>query len=148
MFRLIAVLFVSFLFYGATAVEPLVIVPDHPNGVPVNGCFRANQTLFGPYRLTFCLERRGIYQVRGGGVSCDGRHTWSVSGRNINIDLQRSSCGQGRAWEAARIECRSAGLLGQIVGRLLDAPRLSALRCTYFPSVRGVTSRSFTASRI
>ena len=52
---------------------PMVMVPDHPTGVPVNGCFRANQNLFGPYRLTFCLDRRGTYQIRGGGVRCDGR---------------------------------------------------------------------------
>jgi len=130
------------------AQETRVIVPDHPNGIPVNGCFRANQNLFGPYRLTFCLDRRGTYQVRGGGVSCDGRLTWRVSGRDILVDLQRTSCGRGRAWEAASMECRQVGgVLGALAGRLLDIPVLSSLRCTYHPTVAGVGPRTFTATR-
>jgi len=132
-----------------SAQETRVIVPDHPGGIPVSGCFRANQNLFGPYRLTFCLDRRGSYQVRGGGVSCDGRLTWHTSGRDILIDLQRSSCGNRRAWEAASISCRhTGGLLGRLAGRVLDIPVLSTLRCTYHPTVPGVGSRTFTASRV
>jgi hypothetical protein len=125
-------------------IEPFVVVPDGPSGgVRVNGCFRATQNLFGPYRLTMCLERRGTYQVRGGGLRCDGRLTHRTIGRDILIELSRASCGRGRAWEAASIECRHTG-------RLLERaiPMLSSLRCTYFPSVRGVSSRQFTARRI
>lgn len=132
------------------AQETFVVVPDHPGGgVPVSGCFRANQNLFGPYRLTFCLERRGTYQVRGGGLSCDGRLTWRTSGRDIFIDLERSSCGRGRAWEAAQMDCRHAGrLLSQIAGRALGIPVLQTLRCNYHPSVPGVGRRTFTATRL
>jgi hypothetical protein len=131
------------------AQETFVVVPEHPGGVAVNGCFRANQNLFGPYRLTFCLERRGTYQVRGGGLSCDGRLHWHTVGRDIFIDLERSSCGRGRAWEAARMECRHTGnILSQIIGRAAGIPRLQALRCNYFPSVPGVGRRTFTANRI
>ncbi len=126
-----------------------MIVPDHPGGIPVNGCFRANQNMFGPYRLTFCLDRRGTYQVQGGGLRCDGTLAWRASGRDIFIDLRRGSCGRGRAWEAATIDCRHSGsLLGQLAGRILDIPLLSALRCTYHPSVPGVGRRVFTANRI
>jgi hypothetical protein len=133
----------------AQDVEPFVVVPEHPGGVAVNGCFRANQDLFGPYRLTFCLQRRGTYQVRGGGLSCDGRILWSTSGRDILVDLERSSCGRGRAWEAATMDCRHTGTLGsQIAGRVIGNTRLQALRCTYHPSVRGVSQRTFTANRV
>jgi hypothetical protein len=129
--------------FAQDAMEPLVVVPEHPGGVRVNGCFRATQDLFGPYRLTLCLDRRGTYQVRGG-IRCDGRLTHRTIGRDIHIDLRRASCGRGRAWEAASIECRhTGGLL-----RRLAMPQLSTLRCTYVPSVRGVGSRSFTARRI
>jgi len=111
--------------------------------VRVNGCFRATQDLFGPYRLTMCLERRGTYQVRGGGLRCDGRLTHRAIGRDIFIELRRASCGRGRAWEAASVECRHTGrLIIQIV------PRLSTLSCRYFPTVRGVSPRNFTARRI
>ena len=139
----------SFIFVSSAlaqdAIEPLVVVPDHPGGgVPVNGCFRATQDLFGPYRLTFCLDRRGTYQVRGGGLRCDGQLVRRVVGRDIHIDLQRTSCGRGRAWEAASMECRHTG--GLLLR--LAIPQLSNLRCTYFPSVRGVGPRTFTARRL
>lgn len=131
------------------AQEPFVVVPEHPGGVAVNGCFRANQNLFGPYRLTFCLERRGTYNVRGGGLNCDGRLHWSTSGRDIFIDLERSSCGRGRAWEAAHMDCRHTGnIFTQIVGRAAGIPVLQTLRCNYFPSVPGVGRRTFTATRM
>ena len=137
------------LSHAQEDIAPMVMVPDHPVGVPVNGCFRANQNLFGPYRLSFCLDRRGTYQVRGGGVSCDGRMNWWTSGRDIIMDLERTSCGGRQAWEAASIECRSSGLLGAI-GRVIvgESPRIRTLRCTYFPTVPGVTRRTFTATRI
>jgi hypothetical protein len=133
------------LFSPAIGQETRVIVPDHPGGgIVVNGCFRATQNLFGPYRLTFCLERRGTYEVRGAGLRCDGSLTYQVVGRDIFIDLRRTSCGRNRAWEAASIECRHSGRL--LLS--LAIPRLSTLACTYFPSVRGVSSRPFTARRL
>ena len=133
------------------AQEPFVLVPDQPGGggVAVNGCFRADRDLFGPYRLTFCLERRGTYQIRGGGVRCDGRLDFDVRRRDIFIDLHRTSCGNGVAWEAAAIDCSPIGGVG-VGGRVIvpDVPVLSSLRCTYHPTVRGVSSRTFNAHRI
>ncbi|SEQ41347.1 hypothetical protein SAMN05428969_2985 [Devosia sp. YR412] len=131
------------------AQETRVVVPDHPQGIPVSGCFRATQNLFGPYRLTFCLERRGSYQVRGGNLSCDGRLFWHTSGRDIFIDLERTSCGRGRAWEEATMDCRHTGnLISRLAGQALGIPLLNSLRCTYHPSVRGVSRRTFTAVRL
>lgn len=130
-------------------IAPMVMVPDHPGGVSVNGCFRANETLFGPYRLTFCFDRRGTFQVRGGGAQCDGRMTWRTSGRDIFMDLSRTPCGRRQAWEAASVECRPFGNLLGNIGRVVagERPRLRTLRCTYHPSVRGVSRRTFTATR-
>src|SRR5688572_28678839 len=85
----------------SVAQETFVIVPDHPQGIPINGCYAANRQLFGPYHFSFCLNRPGSYAVRGGGVRCDGRLTWRASGRNINADIHRTSCGGGLAWERA-----------------------------------------------
>lgn len=150
--RLFTALVLAITLYAAPApaqdVETFVMVPDHPKGIRVDGCFRANRNLFGPYRLTFCLERRGTYTVRGGGARCDGRLTFRTRGRDIFVDLQRASCGNRRAWEEASMECRPNGNpLSQFAGRVLNVPLLGGLRCTYFPTVRGVRSETFTAAR-
>ncbi len=131
----------------AQDIDTFVIVPDHPQGIRVNGCFRATRNLFGPYRLTFCLERRGTYTIRGG-ARCDGRLTFRTRGRDIFVDLQRASCNGRRAWEKASMECRVNGNpLSQLAGRILNIPVLGGLRCTYFPTVRGVRNENFTAVR-
>jgi hypothetical protein len=125
-------------------METFVIVPDHPQGVPINGCYRANRQLFGPYNFSFCLVRPGSYAVRGGGVRCDGRLTWRASGRNIQADIHRASCGGGVAWERATMDCHPAGRILGPIGSLF----ISALRCTYFPTVRHQRRQTFTANRI
>ena len=56
--------------------EAGVVVPDAPCGAL---CYRADRMLFGPYGLTFCLERRGTCAVRGGGLECDGRLSWRAA---------------------------------------------------------------------
>lgn len=125
------------------AIEPMVIVPDHPQGVPVNGCYTATRDLFGPYRFSFCLRRPGTYSVRGGGVRCDGRITWNARGRDIHVNIQRASCGGGVAWERASMDCRPAGRIFGPIGALF----IRDLRCTYFPTVRHQRPQTFTARR-
>lgn len=135
---------------GAFAqAEPRVIVPDHPGGAAFGGCYRVNTRLYGPYRLTFCLQQRGVYQITGGGVTCNGRLDWRVSGRDINVQLRRTSCGNGVAWSADRMTCRSAGLLGGIIGFVIvpGIPNIGSLRCTYSPSVPQYRPVTFTARR-
>ena len=127
----------------AQEIEPMVIVPDHPQGVPVSGCYTATRDLFGPYRFGFCLHRPGSYSVRGGGVRCDGRMTWRTSGRDIIADIYRVSCGGGVAWELASRNCRPAG---RIFGRI-GAFFIRDLRCTDFPTVRHQRQQTFTARR-
>ena len=143
-----SIMLLAGLLTGPTIAQDanaFVIVPDHPGGVGVYGCYRANQPLYGPYILSFCLERRGTYQVRGGGVRCDGRLTWHTAGRDVLVDIHRASCGGGVAWEAATMDCRPTGRSMGVVGQLM---RLSALRCTYRPTVRFKGPRVFTANRV
>lgn len=151
MSRFLAVI-VSCVFVLSTALampvqaqdtQPFVIVPDHPQGVPVNGCYAANRQLFGHY-FSFCLTRPGSYSVRGGGVACDGRLTWRAAGGNITADIHRTSCGGGVAWEMAQMTCQPAGRILGPIGSLF----ISALRCTYHPTVRFHRSQTFTANRI
>lgn len=127
---------------GAQDTQPFVIVPDHPQGVPLAGCYRASQQLFG-HNFSFCFSRPGTYAVRGGGVRCDGRMTWQ-GGRDIRAEIHRTSCGGGVAWERATMYCQPAGRLFGPIGRFF----FRALRCTYHPTVRGQTRRTFTANRL
>jgi hypothetical protein len=90
----------------AQDMNATVIVPDAPGGARFTGCYSVSQRLYGPYSMDFCLEQRGSYTVRGGGVVCNGRLDWSASGRNIDIDLRKSSCGNGVAWSADSMVCQ------------------------------------------
>ena len=127
-----------------------VIVPDVPGGALFTGCYNVQQRLYGPYRMTFCLEQRGTYSVRGGGVRCNGRLNWSASGRDININLRRTSCGNGVAWSADRMTCRGGSLLPAFLARIIvpDLPVLQTLRCTYTPSVSSERPMQITARRV
>lgn len=127
-----------------------VIVPDVPGGALFTGCYSVQQRLYGPYRMTFCLEQRGTYSVRGGGVRCDGRLNWSAKGRDININLRRTSCGNGVAWSADRMTCRGGNLLPAFLARIIvpDLPVLQTLRCTYTPSVSSERPMQITARRV
>jgi len=144
----------------AQDIDTFVMVPDGPpGGALVAGCYRSDRQLFG-YRFTMCLRNRGgTYTVSGRGFNCEGRLSWRAAGRDIFIDIRRQSCGRGRAWEAASIECRASGVvrgvLDSIFGRganpfvmVPDTPAVRTLRCTYFPTVRGVAPVTFTARRI
>jgi hypothetical protein len=134
----------------AQDVETRVIVPDAPGGALFTGCYQVQQRLYGPYRMTFCLEQRGTYTVRGGGVRCEGRLNWTAKGRDININLRRTSCGNGVAWSADKMSCRGAGLLPAFLARVIvpDFPVLQTLRCTYTPSVKSEKPTQITARRI
>lgn len=142
----------------AQDMNATVIVPDAPGGARFAGCYSVAQRLYGPYRMEFCLEQRGSYRVTGGGVTCNGRLDWSARGRDIDIDLSRSSCGNGVAWSADSMTCQGSGLFGKgVAGAIGDAlakvivpnvPTISALRCTYYPAVRGEKPTDITARRV
>jgi len=120
-----------------------VVVPDRPGGgggIGLGGCYQVAERLYGPYSMSFCLTGRGSYKVTGGGLACNGSLSWSTSGRNINIQLRRSTCGRGKAWSADSMSCTFVGFLGAVLPKVVvpDRPGLPGfgdLRCTYKPSV-------------
>lgn len=134
----------------AQNAETRVIVPDVPGGALLAGCYRVTERLYGPYRMDFCLQQRGTYSVTGGGVRCNGSLNWSAQGRDVSINLRRSSCGNGVAWSADRLSCRGTGLIAGILGRIIvpDRPMLGSLRCTYTPSVGNARPVTIVARRI
>jgi hypothetical protein len=141
----------------AQADNSRVLVPGTPEGAIVSGCFRADRGLFGPNRLSFCLQRRGTYEVRGDrGIRCDGRLTWSASGNNVRINLQRARCTRGLDWSAARIDCRQQGALERLLTDIMQGgrnqrvlvPHVGSMRCTYRPTVRGERDTTFVARRL
>jgi hypothetical protein len=143
----------------ASEIEARVIVPDAPGGAVVSGCFRADRPLFGPHWLTMCLRNRGTYTVTGGGITCNGRLTWTANGRNIRINIRRQSCNRGVAWAAATVSCTGTGVVWGILDRLFNppgasgrvvvpnAPAVRNLHCTYHPTVRGERDTFFIARR-
>jgi hypothetical protein len=119
-----------------------VVVPDRPGGgnggIGIGACYRVTERLYGPYSMSFCLTGRGSYKVIGGGLNCNGSLNWSTSGRNVNIRLQRSTCGRGQAWSADSMSCTVVGFLGAVLPRVVvpdrpGIPGFGDLSCTYNP---------------
>jgi hypothetical protein len=138
-----------------------VAVPDVPGGALVSGCYKADRNLYGPYRLTFCLQRKGIYAVRGDGLRCDGTLTWKTKGRDVNITFRRQSCNRGLVWAEANIVCRPRDALDLLLDELLDRlqrsgdkrlvvpanPFVAKLRCDYRSPIVGIRPTTFLAIR-
>lgn len=142
----------SFGISAGAAQEPQVrvIVPDHPEGVIVNGCYRTIGTIYGGYRLEICLRQRATFAVTGQGIRCEGRLNWDVAGLGINVALRRTSCGNNVAWSADTMWCRPNLLLG-IIGAILNVedPLLSGLTCDYRPAAgSGQGATQITLRRI
>ena len=153
--RLAAAVIIAVLGMGigmpAALAEPevRVIVPDVPDGVIVSNCYRAVGNIYSKYTFDFCLKQRGTYKVTGGGVRCEGRLTWSVSGAEVIAKLKKTSCGRGQAWSADSFRCRPSILLG-IIGAIAKQkhPLLDNLVCDYTPAKgTGEKKISFVAHR-
>ncbi len=155
---MIAALTLSFPPSAMAQGQERVIVPDVPGGTAsVRGCYDADRTIYGPYRVSFCLQRPGSYKVRGGGVRCDGTLSWKTSGKYVKADFRRQSCNRGVAWEAGSMTCRPRSALDILIealnqknsgsGRVIvnDEPRVKVLKCTYFPRVAGEKPTAFFA---
>jgi hypothetical protein len=50
------IILASFTPTYAQDMETRVIVPDVPGGALFTGCYQVQQRLYGPYRMTFCLD--------------------------------------------------------------------------------------------
>lgn len=139
-------------------MSAMIIVPDAPGGARFSGCYTVSQRLYGPYRMDFCLEQRGTYTVKGGGVTCNGKLNWDANGKFIDIDLKRTPCGNGVAWSADSMTCTGSGLFGKGIGGAIgkalaqvivpNIPTISKLSCTYYPSVKGEQPTKITANRV
>jgi hypothetical protein len=138
---------------------PEVAVPDRGHGL--DGCYRVDRPLYGPYRMTFCLDNRdGSYRVTGGGLDCRGDLDASRSGfRRVDIELNRTRCGRGMSWTADNLSCQVSGPVFDLPGlprrngvspkiAVPDFPDVRQLRCTYDPAVRGYRTIQVTARKI
>jgi hypothetical protein len=144
-----------------------VVVPDGPSGGAfVDGCYRVDRPLYGPYRIRMCFGEwgNGTYAVQGPQLVCEGRLNWRASGGTLDVSLRRQSCNLGRAWAAAEVTCRPRGLLSAILDELIremtgqgggrprvvvpGRPTVGRLNCTYYPSVAGAPTRQFFANRV
>jgi hypothetical protein len=122
------------------------------------GCYRLTNQIYGPYRMSFCLNRGrgGSYQVTGGGLNCKGRLDWYQNGNRVNVDLYRAPCGRGTDWTGDSLSCRTQGnipLLGGGVTIAVPAPSIpvpgfNTLGCTYNPVAGGYRPVSVTARRV
>jgi hypothetical protein len=143
-------------FAASSAPSTKVVVPDRPGpggGIGIGACYRVQERLYGPYSMNFCLTGRGSYTVSGGGLNCKGGLNWSVSGRNIAIKLNRTSCGRGEAWSADTMSCQMVGFLGAVLPKVVvpDRPGLPGfgdLRCTYTPQPKGYRPVQIRATRL
>ena len=85
-------------FASAQTMTPQIAVPAPGGGGGIQGCYRVSHTIYGPYRMSFCLNRgrAGTYQVTGGGLNCNGGLDWyDQNNGRVEIDLHRSRCGSG-----------------------------------------------------
>ncbi len=160
----------SFAPLGASAqtMTPQIAVPSPGGGGGSQGCYRVSHTIYGPYRMSFCLNRgrAGTYQVTGGGLNCNGGLDWyDQNNGRVEIDLHRSRCGSGTDWTGDSLSCRISGwrpftqggvggaignaIVGAIQNQVaVPAPSYSSLNCTYRPAAGGYAPMSVTANRI
>jgi hypothetical protein len=156
-------------FAAAQSPAVSVAVPAPGGGGGVQGCYRVTHSIYGPYRMSFCLNRGrgGSYTVNGGGLNCNGGLDWyDQGGGRVQIDLYRAPCGRGTDWTGDSLSCRGRGgplyqgggvpgaIAGAIAGGLgvaVPAPGgggYSSLNCTYYPVAGGYSPVSVTANRI
>lgn len=168
-------LVMALLFAAGGMVAPALAAPPPPAGGPsamvavpsptpggggglpglgIAGCYTVSPQLYGPYNMSFCLGggRGSTYHVIGGGLNCNGNLNWSTQGRNVSINLQRSTCGRGQDWSADRMSCTVVGFVGAILPKVVvpsrpGIPGFGDLNCTYYPSERGYHPMTVRARR-
>jgi hypothetical protein len=139
---------------GAQSVTPQIAVPD-TGGSGVEGCYRVDGTIYGPYRLAFCLQTRSSYTVKGGGLDCKGGLDWYDQGKGrIEIDLYKAKCGSGQAWTGDSLSCNVPDwkpITVKLGYNKLKIPvpvkKYSTLNCTYNPISGGYKPVKVTAKR-
>lgn len=135
---------------------PEIAVPDRGSGL--DGCYRVDRPLYGPYRMSFCLDGRdGTYRVTGGGLDCRGDLDARRKGYSrVDIDLSRTRCGHGMSWTADNLSCQVSLPVFALPGKgpqpKIAVPDSSGpvlqLRCSYDPAVRGYRTIQVNAKKI
>ena len=148
---------------NAGQIEPKIAVPS-PGPAGIQGCWTADRDLYGPYQLSFCLDRfGGSYRVTGGGLNCRAELTWWRGSNGYRFAMERATCGNGTDWTADSFTCevkaepvtygnRTAeddeGLEPKIaVPSPTPDPQTVKLDCRYKPSVFGYPAKRFAAYR-
>jgi hypothetical protein len=139
---------------GAQGVTPQIAVPDN-GGTGIEGCYRVEGTIYGPYRLAFCLQNRSNYTVKGGGLDCKGGLDWYHQGKGrVEIDLYKSKCGSGQAWTGDSLTCKVPDwkpITIKLGYNKIKVPapvkKYSTLSCTYNPIGGGYKPVKVTAKR-
>lgn len=148
------------------AVSVAVPSPGGGGGGGLAGCYRITHTIYGPYNMSFCLNRgrNGTYQVTGGGLNCNGGLDWyDKNNGKVEIDLYRAACGRGTDWTGDSLTCRYSGwtpppLFSGNIGGVgvsvavpapsVPVPSTNKLDCTYKPAAGGYAPISVSAKRI
>ena len=133
----------------ANAQSPAVsvAVPAPGGGGGYAGCWYVTHTIYGPYNLSYCLNRNrgGSYQVTGGGLNCNGGLDWYDKGNGkIAIDLYRAPCGRGTDWTGDSLSCLGANAN---LGVAVPTPAFNKMSCTYRPVQPGYATIGVTARR-
>lgn len=148
---------------NAGQVQPKIAVPS-PGPAGIQGCWSADRDLYGPYQLSFCLDRfGGSYRVTGGGLNCRAELTWWKGWNGFRFAMERAECGRGTDWTADSFTCEvryepvyynrsgsedEAGLEPKIaVPAPTPDPSIASLDCRYKPSVFGYPAKRFAAYR-
>jgi hypothetical protein len=139
-------------------MSPRVAVPapgggGGGGGWGVQGCYRIQGTIYGPYRMEFCLKGRGNgdYKVKGGGLDCKGGLDWYFNNRGrLDIDLYRSFCGRGTQWTGDAMKCQTGWSPFGKSGPKIAVPAPiggGTLNCRYLPQTSGYSPIQVTAVR-
>lgn len=158
----------SMISNAPEVAQPRVMVPHVPTPAPnggLAGCWSAQRLIYGPYAFSFCSNGSyGSYQVRGGGLACNGSVNVARGPANtFTVQLRRSQCNGWTDWSADRLVCRATGgnrwssgysrgssgdsrHAAEVATPNMPTPRMPAprmpaphrnLECTYFPVVSG-----------
>ena len=137
---------------GLTQTYPIPS-PVPSNGGGTDGCWQANQQLYGGYRLSFCLSdsHGGSYHISGRGLDCRGGLAWEKNWwGDTQIALRQTSCGHGYDWSADSFTCQNKGGWNSNANKerinMMPIPS-GGLSCNYLPITWGTPWSTFQASR-
>jgi hypothetical protein len=148
----------SFIAPGVSLAEvvisPLVGVPAPDASAGVKGCYRLDTTIYGPYRMSFCLGgHNNTYQVIGGGLNCAGNLDWyDRKDGKIEVDLHRTPCGKNQQWTGDSLTCKINNWkpIVKTPGVQVAVPvqNYNTMNCNYNPVAGGYKPVHVTATRI